>query len=88
MICYIALNLNLKLGDTISPIIAIATEKCIMWGRNMIFWGVLTPLSEIFHLHHAINFNGGRSRSIRTEPQTMGKQLVNIIMVSNAHNYM
>jgi len=39
----------------------------------------LTPLSAIFQLYQATSFSGGRSRSIRREPLTMGKQLVNFI---------
>ena len=41
---------------------------------------VLTPLSAIFQLYHGTSFSGGRSRSTRREPPTMGKQLVNIII--------
>jgi hypothetical protein len=40
------------------------------------------PLSAIFQLYHhnmATSFSGGRSRSTRREPPTMGKQLVNFI---------
>ena len=40
----------------------------------------LTPLSAIYQLYHDDSFSGGRSRSTRREPQTMGKQLVNFII--------
>ena len=36
----------------------------------------LTPLSAIFQLYHGDSISGGRSRSPRREPPTMGKQLV------------
>jgi hypothetical protein len=39
----------------------------------------LRCLSAIFSNIMAISFSGGRSRSARREPQTMGKQLVNLI---------
>jgi len=41
----------------------------------------LPPLSAIFQLLYimATSFSGGRSRSTRREPPTMGKQLVNFI---------
>jgi hypothetical protein len=43
------------------------------------FW-CLTPLSTIFNSYiMATSFSGGRSRSTRREPPTMGKQLVNFI---------
>jgi len=42
----------------------------------------LTPLSAIFQLIMATSFSGGRSRSTRREPPTMGKQLVNFITCS------
>jgi hypothetical protein len=37
------------------------------------FWLCLTPLSATFQLYHGDQFSGGRSRSIRREPPTMGK---------------
>jgi hypothetical protein len=39
----------------------------------------LTPLSAVFQLYHGDQFSGGRSRSTRKEPPSMGKQLVNCI---------
>jgi len=44
----------------------------------MIF-GVLRHFQQYFSYSMATNFSGGRSRSTRTEPPTMGKQLVNFI---------
>jgi hypothetical protein len=51
------------------------------YNRRLIdlIFGVLTPLSAIFSYIMAISFSGGRSRSTRREPPTMGKQLVNFI---------
>ena len=40
----------------------------------------LTPLPAIYQLYHDDSFRGGRSRSTRREPPTMGKQLVNFII--------
>ena len=42
------------------------------------FW-CLMPLSTILHYIMVTSFSGGRSRSTRREPPTMGKQLVNFI---------
>jgi hypothetical protein len=42
------------------------------------FW-FLTPLSVNFSYIIVTSFSGGRSRSTRREPPTMGKQLVNFI---------
>ena len=42
----------------------------------------LTPLSAIFSYIMATSFSGGRIRSTRREPPTMGKQLVNFITCS------
>jgi hypothetical protein len=41
---------------------------------------MLRPLSAIYQLYHDDSFSGGRSRSTRWEPPTMGKQLVNFII--------
>ena len=44
-----------------------------------LIFGILTPLSTIFHYIMATSFSGGGNRSTRREPPTMGKQLVNFI---------
>ena len=46
---------------------------------DLMIFGVLMPLSTIFHLYHGDVFSGGGSWSTRREPPTMGKQLVNFI---------
>ena len=48
------------------------THVCILEGWLVSFW-CLTPLSAIFQLYQATSFSGGRSRSTRREPPTMGK---------------
>jgi hypothetical protein len=40
---------------------------------------VLTPLSQYSSYIMATPFSGGRSRNTRSEPPTMGKQLVNFM---------
>jgi hypothetical protein len=43
-------------------------------------FGALAPLSTIFQQYiMATSFSGGRNRSTRREPPTMGKQLVSFI---------
>jgi len=42
-------------------------------------FGVLRHFQQYFSYIMATSFNGGRSRSTRREPPTMGKQLVNFI---------
>jgi hypothetical protein len=45
---------------------------------NLIF-GVERHFQQYFSYIMATSFSGGRSRSIRREPPTMGKQLLNFI---------
>jgi hypothetical protein len=47
-------------------------------GLDLIFWGFFV-LNATFSNIMATSFIGGRSRSTRGEPPTMGKQLVNFI---------
>ena len=42
-------------------------------------FGVLIPLQQYFSYIMAASFSGGRSRSTRRKPPTMGKQLLNFI---------
>jgi len=49
-----------------------------IWIYVLIF-GVLRHFQQFFSYIMATSFSGGRSRSTRREPPTMGKQLVNFI---------
>ena len=47
---------------------------------DLIFWCLtLSHFQQHFSYFMATSFSGGRSRSTRREPPTMGKQLVNFI---------
>jgi hypothetical protein len=46
--------------------------------KSMVY-GVKHHFQQYFSYIMATGFSGGRSRSIRREPPTMGKQLVNFI---------
>ena len=53
-------------------------EKTYLIWFDLIYCGY-SRFQQYFSYVMAISFSGGRSRSTRTEPQTMGKQLVNFI---------
>ena len=61
---------------------SITHSVCLISTYGLIDIWCLTPLSVIFQLYHGImgtSFSGGRSRSTRREPPTMGKKLVSFI---------
>ena len=45
----------------------------------ILIFGVLTHFQQYFSYIKATSFGGGKNRSTRREPPTMGKQLVNFI---------
>jgi len=61
------------------------SEYFCIWKLDFLFdFCDLMPLSAIFQQYFsyimATSFSGGRSRSTRREPPTMGKQLVNVFV--------
>ena len=62
----------------IRPIVSVSV---LTWFINLIFFifGVSRHFQQYFSYIMATSFSGGRSRSTRREPPTMGKQLVNFI---------
>ena len=63
----------------ISLVVTIKLKHC--WKRLILidFWCFSATFSNISAIYIATSFSGGRSRSTRKEPPTMGKQLVNFI---------
>ena len=74
MICSIALNLGLTLGDTISPIMTIPTEKCMEW---------TSALSESHSKPHFTHIYHDFSSNIPVS-QTDGAYISHLIRYSRA----
>jgi hypothetical protein len=60
-------------------IVLVETRVCSFGKHDWLIFGVERHFQQYFSYIMATSFSGGRSRSTRREPPTMGKQLVNFI---------